>query len=208
MHPLVKPALFTVCLLPFLWLLYGAVTGGLGPDPAEAIMHVTGEWGLRLLALTLLMSVLRKWLGRPWPLRLRRMLGLYTFFYACVHLASFAHFYIGWTGAILLEELAERPYITVGFLGWLLMLPLAVTSTREMQRRLGRNWLRLHRLVYPAAVLCCVHLIWQIRSDAAEALVYSLVFALLLAWRLKTRLIAAGKGSDIANRTVRRAHGA
>ncbi len=188
MHPLLKPAVFTACLLPFLWLVYGAVTDGLGPDPAEAIMHVTGEWSLRLLALTLLMSVLRRWLGRPWPLRLRRMLGLYTFFYACIHLASFGHFYAGWTGSILLEELAERPYITAGFLAWMLMLPLAMTSTRRMQRRLGRNWPRLHRLVYPAAVLACVHLVWQIRSDAAEAMVYTLIFALLLAWRVKRRL--------------------
>ena len=192
MSRLVKPVVFITCALPFLWLLYGVVAGGLGPDPAEAIMHVTGEWSLRLLALTLLMSVLRKWLGRSWPLRLRRMLGLYTFFYACVHMASFAHFYTGWTGAILLEELAERPYITVGFLAWLLMLPLAVTSTRWMQRKLGRNWLRLHRLVYLAAVMSCVHLVWQVRSDAAEALVYSLIFALLLAWRLKTRIFSAG----------------
>lgn len=191
MPSLVKPAVFAACLLPFLWLLYGVFTGGLGPDPAEAIMHVSGEWGLRLLALTLLMSVLRKWLGRPWPLRLRRMLGLFAFFYCCVHLASFGHFYIGWTGAILVEELVERPYITVGFLAWLLMLPLAVTSTRRWQRQLGRNWLRLHRLVYPAAVLGCIHLIWQIRSDAAEALVYSLIFALLLGWRVKRRLEAA-----------------
>lgn len=186
-----KPAVFIACAMPFVWLFHGAVTGGLGPDPAEAIMHVTGEWGLRLLALTLLTSVLRKWLGSPWPMRLRRMLGLYTFFYACVHLASFAHFYTAWTGAILLEELAERPYVTAGFLAWTLMLPLAVTSTRNLQRRLGRNWLRLHRLVYPAAVLACVHLVWQIRSDAAEALVYSLIFALLLAWRVRRRLINA-----------------
>lgn len=185
MNPLVKPAVFATCLLPFLWLLYAAFTGGLGPDPAEVIMHMSGEWSLRLLALTLLMSVLRRWTGRPWPLRLRRMLGLFTFFYACVHLASFGHFYAGWSAVILLEELAQRPYITAGFLGWLLMLPLAVTSTRKMQRRLGRNWLRLHRLVYAAAVVSCVHLVWQIRSDATEALAYSAVFVLLLAWRVR-----------------------
>ena len=189
MARLAKPVLFIGCALPFLWLLYGAVTAGLGPDPAEAIMHVTGEWSLRLLALTLFMSVLRKWLGRPWPLRLRRMLGLYTFFYACIHLTCFAHFYTGWTGTILLQELAERPYITMGFLAWVLMLPLAVTSTRQMQRRLGRTWVRLHRLVYPAAMLACIHLFWQIRSDATEALVYSLIFALLLAWRVKHRRV-------------------
>jgi len=181
----VKPAVFCVGLAPFLWLVYAAFSGGLGPDPAEVIMHVSGEWGLRLLALTLSLSVFRQLSGVGWLMRLRRMLGLFAFFYACLHLVSFAHLYAAWSGTILLEELAERPYITVGFLAWLMMLPLAITSTRRQQRRLGRNWGRLHRLVYPAAVLACVHLLWQVRSDAAEALVYCLIFALLLAWRLR-----------------------
>ena len=139
---------------------------------------------MRILALTLGVAVLRQLLGKSWPLKLRRMLGLFAFFYACLHLMSFAHFYIGWTPALLWEELLERPYITVGFLAWLLMLPLAITSTRAMQRRLKRNWVRLHKLVYPAAVLACVHLVWQVRSDAAEAMVYALIFAILLAWRI------------------------
>lgn len=191
-----KPAAFVACLTPFLWLLYAALTGGLGPDPAQVIMHVSGEWSLRMLALTLGIGLLRQLLGRPWPLKLRRMLGLYAFFYACLHLASFAHFYLGWSGSILVEELIERPYITVGFLAWCLMLPLAITSTKAVQRRLGRNWVRLHKLVYPAAVLACVHLIWQVRSDAAEALVYTLLFALLLAWRLRRRVFCRRASSS------------
>ena len=194
MHAALKPAVFLACLLPFLWLAYAAVTGELGPDPAESIMQVTGEWSLRLLALTLLVTMLRQWLGKPWPMRLRRMLGLFTFFYACVHLASFGHFYIGWTPAVLAEELLERPYITVGFIAWMLMLPLALTSTKSLQRRLGRNWRRLHRLVYPAAVFACLHLVWQIRADAAEALVYSLIFITLLAWRVQ-RHVASARGA-------------
>ena len=184
MHPATKPIVFLVCLGPLLWLVYAAASGGLGPDPAEVIMHVSGEWSLRILALTLGVALLRQLLGKSWPLKLRRMLGLFAFFYACLHLMSFAHFYIGWTPALLWEELVERPYITVGFLAWLLMLPLAITSTRGMQRRLKRNWVRLHKLVYPAAVLACVHLVWQVRSDAAEAMVYALIFAILLAWRI------------------------
>ena len=148
-------------------------------------MSVSGEWTLRLLGLTLLMSVLRQWVGRPWPIRIRRMLGLFTFFYACLHLLTFAHFFLGWSPVILWEELVERPYIMVGFIGWLFMLPLAITSTRGWQRRLGRSWRRLHKLVYPAAVLGCVHLLWQVRSDAAEALVYCAIFALLLGWRAR-----------------------
>ena len=180
-----RVGVFALCLLPFAWLVYGAATNGLGPDPAESIMHITGEWALRLLLLTLLVSPLRLWSGWPVVLKLRRMLGLYVFFYACIHLLSFCHFYIGWTAGALLEELVERPYITVGFAAWLLLLPLAVTSTRAMQRRLRRHWQRLHRLVYAVAVLACCHILWQARSDIGEALVYILLFAVLLAWRVR-----------------------
>lgn len=181
-------AVFLLCLVPFSWLLYGATSGSLGADPAETIMHVSGEWSLRFIVLTLLVSPLRQWSGWRWVFRLRRMLGLYAFFYACVHLACFGHFYVGWTLAVLLEELRERPYITAGFGAWLLMLPLAITSTRAMQRRLGRNWVRLHRAVYIAAVLACCHLLWQARSDIGEALAYTLVIGVLLGWRLRRYL--------------------
>ncbi|MEP0202342.1 MAG: protein-methionine-sulfoxide reductase heme-binding subunit MsrQ [Halioglobus sp.] len=180
----VRVAVFAGCLVPFLLLVWGAVTGSLGPDPAEAIMHSTGEWSLRLLVATLLISPLRHYLKWPVLLKLRRMLGLYVFFYAMIHLVSFAHFYVGWTGAILLEELIERPYITAGFVAWLIMVPLTVTSTRNMQRRLGRSWMRLHQLVYLAVLLACLHLLWQARSDITEAAVYAGIVTILLGWRV------------------------
>jgi sulfoxide reductase heme-binding subunit YedZ len=148
-------------------------------------MHVTGEWGLRMLVLTLLVSPLRLWTGWGVLMRMRRMLGLYVFFYASVHLVAFLQLYTGWNAAVLWEELLERPYITVGFSAWLLLLPLALTSTRGWQRRLGRNWPRLHRLVYPVAVLACIHLLWLSRSDIGEAVFYGAVFALLLLWRVR-----------------------
>jgi sulfoxide reductase heme-binding subunit YedZ len=151
-------------------------------------MHFTGEWSLRLLAITLCLSPLRQLGIWRYPFRFRRMLGLYTFFYATVHLVGFAQLYVGWDGAILLEELVERPYITAGFAAWVLMMPLAVTSTRGWQRRLGRRWLTLHRLVYGAAVAGCLHLLWQARSDLGEALVYGAIFAILLGWRGWRRL--------------------
>lgn len=189
-------AVFLLCLLPLAWLLYAAAGENLGPDPAKAVMHGSGEWALRLLLLTLLVSPLRQWTGWRWVMKLRRMLGLYAFFYATVHLAAFCHFYLGWTAAILAEELVERPYITVGFVAWLCMLPLALTSTRAMQRRLGRNWARLHRAVYLVAALACCHLLWQARSDIGEALVYIAAAAVLLGWRVwrhlrGNRLLAA-----------------
>ncbi len=175
--------MFVAALLPFAWLAYGAFAGGLGPDPAKTIMLTTGAWALRFLLLTLTVTPLRRISRWQWPMRLRRMLGLYAFFYACVHLATFCQFYTGWHWDRLLEELGKRPYITVGALAWLMLLPLALTSTRAMQRRLGRNWRRLHQLVYPALVLACVHLAWQVRSDYGEALLYSLLAATLLGYR-------------------------
>ena len=183
-----RAAVFLLCLLPFAYSLYGALAGTLGPDPAEALMHQTGEWAARFLLLSLLVSPLRS--AKPWRLilKLRRMFGLYAFFYGVIHLISFAHFFLGWSSIILIEELAERPYIAVGFGALVLMLPLALTSTKAMQRRLGKNWLKLHRLVYISSILVCVHIFWQIRSDAGEAFIYILLFAALLAWRGKRYL--------------------
>ena len=185
---LVRVGVFAAAAAPFLRLVSVAATNQLGPDPARDVMHFTGEWSLRLLAITLCLSPLRQLGLWRYPFRFRRMLGLYTFFYATVHLVGFAQLYVGWDEAILLEELVERPYIAAGFAAWVLMLPLAVTSTRGWQRRLGRNWLKVHRLVYGAAIAGCLHLLWQARSDLGEALVYGAIFAILLGWRGWRRL--------------------
>jgi len=185
MERVLRTGVFFLCLAPFLWAVYDTFAGKLGPDPAEALMQDTGEWALRLLALTLLISPLRRWTGWSRVMTLRRMLGLYAFFYASVHFVIFLQFYIGWTGSALAEELTERPYISAGFAAWLVLLPLALTSTRRMRRRLGALWVRLHNQVYAAAVIACLHLLWQARSDIGEALAYILVFALLLGWRIR-----------------------
>ena len=184
MHPLVRPGLFLLCLLPLLVLSWAGVDNRLGPDPAELLMHETGEWAARLLILTLLISPLREWGGWPKLVQLRRMLGLFCFFYASVHLLLFVHFYLGWTAARVLEEIIERPYVTAGFTGWLILVPLALTSTRGMQRRLRRSWQTLHRGVYLVAIAVSLHFLWQARSDIGEALVYSTLFALLIGWRV------------------------
>ena len=158
-------------------------------------MQVTGVWALRILVLTLLVSPLRAWTGWTVLLRMRRMLGLFVFFYASLHLVGFLQLFTGWDAGLLLEEILDRPYITLGFSAWLLFLPLAITSTRAFQRRLGRHWVRLHRLVYPAAILACLHLLWLSRSDIGEALVYGIIVAALLLWRLqryRSRRVAHG----------------
>ena len=123
---LARAGVFITAALPFLWLVYVAATSQLGPDPARDVMHFTGEWSLRMLAITLCLSPLRQLGLWRYPFRFRRMLGLYAFFYATIHLVGFAQLYVGWDGAILLEELLERPYITAGFAAWVLMLPLAL----------------------------------------------------------------------------------
>lgn len=179
---------FALCLLPLLAILLAIVSDSLGPDPAERLMHMSGEWAVRILLLCLLMSPLRQWTGNPFWLQQRRMLGLFSFFYACLHLLIFLQLFLGWSGARVVEELAERPYITAGFLAWIVMLPMAITSTRAMQRRLGRNWVRLHRVIYLAAMAVSLHILWQARSDIGEALLYGTLFGALLVWRLWRRL--------------------
>ena len=184
MERVIRGGVFTLALLPFIWVSYAAVTGGLGPDPAESLMHVTGEWSLRLLALTLLVSPLRAWTGWSLLLKLRRMLGLYAFFYGCIHLLSFVQFYVGWTPAGLLEELAERPYITMGFMAWLLMLPLAITSNQAMIRRLGKKWKSLHQLAYFVILLAVLHFIWLVKADYLEPTIYAIIAVVLLLHRV------------------------
>lgn len=199
MERLLRVTVFVLCLLPFAWLVWAASNAALGVDPGETIMHFTGEWSLRMLLLSLLVSPLRQWLGWPPLLKLRRPIALCAFFYASIHLLCFCQFFVGWELAALWEELLERPYIAAGFGAWLLMLPLVLTSTRSMQRRLGRNWMRLHRAVYVVVLLACCHLLWQARSDIGEALIYILIAGLLLGWRLRRHLgrrpLPAGSGA-------------
>ncbi|HDP89418.1 MAG TPA: sulfoxide reductase heme-binding subunit YedZ [Thioalkalivibrio sp.] len=168
-----------------------AFTGGLGVNPVEAVTHRTGDWTLRLLLATLALTPLRRLSGWSWPSRVRRMVGLFVFFYACLHLATYLWLdqFFDW-GAIVVD-VGERPFITVGMLAFLGLLPLAVTSNRAMQRRLGRRWKALHRLVYPVAILGVLHFWWLVKADVREPLVYALILATLLGYRLAGRLRGA-----------------
>ena len=185
----VRGVFFVLCLVPFLALTSAVITNSLGPDPAEHLMHVTGEWVMRFMVLVLTATPLARW-GWPRLSRYRRMLGLYAWFYSTLHLLVFAQVYIGWSGEILLEELAERPYVLVGFLAWLILVPLGITSANMVRRRMGRNWRKLHKLTYAVAVLGWLHLLWLSRSDVGEALVYGVVFALLFALRIPHKKFA------------------
>lgn len=179
-----KPLVFILCLVPLAWTLYRGVTGGLGPDPGKEMVLDTGTWALRFLILTLAVTPLRTYAGLTALIRYRRMLGLFCWFYASVHFVAVWTYLLGWSWSIFLEEFSDRPYMTVGILAWLLLLPLGITSNRWSQRRLGRRWRRLHQLIYPIAILACIHFIWLVRHDYTEPAIYSLVVAVLLIARL------------------------
>lgn len=163
-------------------------TGGLGADPVAAIEHHLGLWALRMLMLTLAITPLRQLTGQPLLLRFRRMFGLYTFFYATLHFAAYLVLDLRGYWETIFAEIVKRPYITVGFTAWLLLLPLALTSTQAAIRRLGRNWARLHRLVYVIGVLAVLHFWWLVKSDIREPALYAGILAVLLGWRLWRRL--------------------
>ena len=183
-NPAIRVIIFLVCLLPFMALVQAVITNSLGPDPAEHLMHVTGEWAMRLLVLVLLATPLAR---EGWPrlARYRRMLGLYVWFYATLHLLVFAQVYIGWSGQQLIEELAERPYVLVGFLAWLMLVPLGITSARTIRKKMGGHWRSLHRLTYVIAVLGWLHLLWLSRSDIGDAFIYGALFLGLFLYRLR-----------------------
>ena len=165
-------------------------SNALGADPVSEIEHRLGLWALRLLMATLAVTPLRQITGQPVLVRFRRMLGLYAFAYATLHFGAYLLLDLRGYWAIVVEDIARRPYITVGFTAWLLLLPLAITSTKCWIRRLGRNWARLHKLVYAVGVLAVLHFWWLVKSDIREPLLYATLLALLLGWRAWTFLSA------------------
>jgi sulfoxide reductase heme-binding subunit YedZ len=182
----VKPALFVVCALPFLSLLLGAFGVSqfdLGTNPVEQIQDTLGQWGLRFLIITLAVTPLRDWFNAPELIQLRRMLGLYAFFYVFAHFLTWLILDQGlyWPG--VLEDIGKRPFITIGFLAFVLLTPLAVTSTNAMMRRLGKRWKTLHRLVYVITLLGVWHYWWQVKADIREPLIYLTLAVILLGWR-------------------------
>ena len=183
-----KPAVFLLALLPFAYLLSKIIQNDLGPDPAQTLSIETGEWTLRFLILTLAVTPVRQLFGLVQIGRLRRMIGLFTFFYASFHFMSWMAFILGFRWFAILEELIERPYITVGFLSYVILFLLGFTSTNAMVRRLGKNWKKLHQLVYLASVLAIIHLLWILRTDIGEAIFYGALTAVLLGYRLYRRL--------------------
>lgn len=182
---LAKPFVFAAALIPFALLVHMVLADRLGPNPVEALNRFTGDWTLRFLLITLAVTPLRQLAGWHYLIRFRRMLGLFAFFYACLHFLSWI-----WVDKLfdwdeMVKDVIKRPFITVGFTSFVLLIPLAATSTNGMIRRLGgARWRALHRLVYVAAVGGVVHFLWLVKSDIREPMIYAAIVAFLLGYRL------------------------
>jgi sulfoxide reductase heme-binding subunit YedZ len=186
LHRAAKPVVFVLMVLPFCWLLYAALANRLGANPAEALIRASGDWTLRALCLVLAVTPLRVMTATPALARLRRMLGLFVYFYVALHLLSYSGFDRGFELADIAKDIAKRPFILVGFSAFVLLTTLAVTSSNRVIRWLGgKRWQRLHRLIYLVAGLALLHFFWMRagKNNFAEVLVYAVVLTLLLGWR-------------------------
>ena len=185
---LFKPVLFILLLMPAIYYGWGIWQDRLGANPLEAVIRGLGDWGLRILLTTLLISPLRRLLNWAQLLRLRRMLGLYAYFYVVLHLIGYLWFDQFFDWEEIWFDILERPFITVGMGTVILLTPLAVTSTKGMIRRLGKNWKRLHTLVYPISMLAVLHFWWMVKLDVTEPAIYAVILAVLLGERLYRKL--------------------
>lgn len=193
---LLKPTVFLLCLLPLVILVWQLLSDRLGANPIDEVADSTGEWALRFLLITLAATPLKRLFDWGWTIRVRRMLGLFAFFYAALHLFTYLWLdqFFDW-GEIWLDIL-DRPFITVGMLAFVLLLPLAATSNHAMVRRLGRNWKRLHRLAYVVPLLGVVHFWWLVKADVLEPLVYGGVLAVLLLLRVRRKTFTGRVAGD------------
>lgn len=185
--PYAKPVVFVACLLPVFSIIWRGFGGELGANPVETVTHETGIWALRFLLITLAVSPLRVWSGNATIARFRRMLGLYVFFYA------FCHFLIWFVAdhslnvADMFEDIVDRPYITLGFSAFLILVPLAATSNQAMLRKLGKRWKSLHKMTYGVVILAILHFVWQVKADYLESGLYAVIAVALLLQRVKFR---------------------
>lgn len=180
-----KPLVFLTLLLPFIWLAYLAWHNVLGADPAKKLVDETGLWAFRILLLSLAMTPLKNWTGSSIWIHYRHMTGLFAFFYVLLHLCIYVFLLFGAQWAFIGNELSKRPYIIVGFSAFLLLIPLAVTSTKNWQKRLGKNWVKLHKLVYIISILGLVHFIWLKKLGIVAIWPYALILFVLLGERVR-----------------------
>jgi len=198
MHRYLKPVLFLACLLPLARLVWRGFHAGLGANPIEAITHSTGNWTLILLLVTLSITPLRKLTRQYWLIGWRRMLGLYAFFYGTLHLMTYVWLDKFFDIHEMLKDIAKRKFITAGMTAFVLMIPLALTSTKWAIRKLGKRWQMLHRLIYFSAAAGVIHYIWLVKADLKKPLEYAAVLGVLLLYRLVAWITASAKrGSSV-----------
>lgn len=178
-----KPIVFALALVPLLRLVWEGFSGSLGANPIARITHQTGLWALTLLLVTLAITPLRRITGQLWLIQYRRMLGLFAFFYAVLHMLTYVWLDQFFNFHAMLHDVAKRPFITMGSAAFLMLLPLALTSTKSAIRRLGRRWQQLHRLIYLSAVAGVVHFVWLVKKDIRQPLIYAFVLTALLGYR-------------------------
>lgn len=205
LHPAAKPILFVLCLLPFVWLLYSALTNQLGANPAEALIRATGDWTLRFVCMVLAVTPLRSLSSTPALARFRRMFGLFVYFYVMLHLLSYSWFDMGFDVLDIAKDIAKRPFILVGFLAFLLLTPLAATSLNAAIKAMGaKRWQLLHKLVYLISGLGLLHFFWMRagKNNFADVFVYAAIIAVLLGWRVRQLI---GKKKVLAQKIQGRA---
>ncbi len=181
-----KPLVFLLCLWPFASLLLAAFNNELGPNPAETLIRSLGDWGIYFLLIGLAITPARNIFKQVWLIRYRRMIGLFAFFYVCMHFLSYIWFDQFFNLDEIIRDIIKRPFITIGFLCFLMLIPLAATSTNGMMRRLKKNWGRLHKLVYPVSVLALLHYFMMIKADYLVPVVLLVILSLLLGYRFFT----------------------
>jgi sulfoxide reductase heme-binding subunit YedZ len=198
-----KPLVFLLCATPAAQLAYQAYTGDLGVNPIEYITRFTGSWSLIILIASLAVTPLRRLTGRNELIKIRRMIGLFAFFYACLHFATYIGLDLFFDFRAIGKDILKRPYITVGFFAFVIMVPLAATSTAGMIRRLGKRWQQLHRLVYVAAIAGVIHFYWLVKADISRPAQYGAVLAVLLGFRLFVKWRSGNKATlAIRSRSV------
>lgn len=183
-NKILKPIVFLAALLPLALLVLDALRGNLGANPIEKITHQTGLWTLILLLVTLAITPLRRITGINWVIQYRRMLGLFAFFYGCLHLTTYVWLDQFFDFHAMLHDVYKRPFITAGFTGFLLMVPLALTSTQWSIRKLGKKWQTLHRLIYLSALAGVIHFIWLVKKDVQEPLIYAIILGTVMSIRV------------------------
>jgi sulfoxide reductase heme-binding subunit YedZ len=200
-----KIPVFLACLIPLARLLAKGLAGELGANPIEVITHSTGDWTLIFLLITLSITPLRRLAGAAWLIRFRRMTGLFAFFYGCLHFTTYLWLDQFFDLAAIAEDIPKRPFITAGFLGFVLLVPLALTSTQGWIRRLGgRRWQLLHRLIYVSAIAGVVHFWWLVKADTRDPLIYAIVLVVLLSYRVLRVVLNTVRPSPVPARQGRR----